>query len=124
MNKKIIYTSFISIFILIAGFGFILPIINDGHHHESGCPFMMDEQSVCTMTPLDHFVVWQKIFISFIPKIFILIPLLFYSLILLSMRFNPPDKFIYIPSEQKNPSIPPSLFQQLFSKGILNPKAP
>ncbi len=121
--QKISYAFLTIIFLLIAGFGFVMPMTTDGHHHESGCPFMPGEQSVCMMTPLDHISAWQSTFTTLVPGAFSLILLTLCLVVIASQFFRPPDTG-RSPARLQKINIPPSLYQQLFSKGILNPKAP
>jgi hypothetical protein len=123
--KQVFITIILFVFVAMAGFGFLYPSITGGHHHEPGCPYMLGEQAVCTMDLLDHFTIWQKTFTTVLPTIFSLF--LIGAVVLIAVY----SKLYKSPLELKALCYVTSVYtaslnpyQLLFSKGILNPKAP
>ncbi len=110
-------------FVAIAGFGvFAMP----SHHHEPGCPFMQGEHTICPMNTAEHLSAWQNVFTSTQPTVSLLI-LSTVTLVLVSWRKNNLPRMFPIRLKlysSDSPAVLPSLFQVLFSDGILNPKAP
>ena len=98
----------------------------NGEMSMSECPFM-SEMVICDMNALEHLAGWQSIFSSILaPEIIV------WSLILLAVIalpywtrfFSPPkDTLIRLRFAPLHNRVPiPSIFQYLFSKGILHPK--
>ncbi len=118
-------SSFILIaFVTLSGFGVLTMTGMDGHHHEPGCPFMRGEQAICNMTVLDHITAWQNTFTAIVPILFVYLQ--FVAIVLLVWKYHsPPDFFVrrlLSRCTEEHASVP--FYQQLFSSGILNPKAP
>lgn len=85
--------------------------------HGGGCPFMPGQVSMCSMTALDHIEYWQSAFT------FILFEVLTFAAVALVLLFGFPP----IQGRGHSPPRPirilhPTLFQELFSRGLLNPK--
>lgn len=119
--SKIITAFALSAFIAVGVFGMMGM---EGHHHEPGCPFMPGENVICQMDVFDHISAWQHMFTSVVPSLVILL-LSAAVVVFVGQRKRPPD--IPILSGIRNFSRQkdiPNLYQQLFSKGILNPKIP
>lgn len=95
-----------------------------GHHHEPGCPFMPGEQAICQMDVFDHISAWQSTFTSTLPTI--VVYLLVVTAVFAAWRYySPPDLFVRVPlSKQRFEPVRVSVTQELFSSGILNPRAP
>ena len=109
------------VIILIAVFGLYIPAIGL-MGHEMGCPFSLGETALCT-APLAHLSHWQGTFASILTELLALFALVV-ALFSFSNRSHEKDRererfrfYIHIPPR-------PTLFQQLFAKGILNRKAP
>lgn len=83
-NKKIVkITAFTTgfIFIFVAFFGLNLSMMTSNHDMMPGCPFMNNEATLCTMSLLEHFSQWQKMFAAaIIGEIFIFAILLFFTI--------------------------------------------
>ncbi len=93
----------------------------------AGCPFMSHEESLCSMSIIDHFGAWKDAFLAVVPSVsllalavsvvlFIAIPGQFSLKILLRTR-----KYFYARINQVL-AFPQRALQELFSAGILNPK--
>ena len=98
----------------------------DGDMPMSHCPFM-NEMAICDMNPLQHIGVWQSLFANILSPenvIFILLLLIVAALPLSRLFFSPPKEIRtwhrFVSNRERVPI--PSLFQLLFSEGILNPK--
>lgn len=124
VKPTFVYSLIALLFLITAGFGFMVPMTMDGHHHEPGCPFMPGEQSICMMTPLDHIAAWQSTFTTLVPDAVKLVLLALCFVAILPQLFRPPDKLRRSLITVFTLDLPPPLYQQLFSQGILNPKAP
>ena len=103
-------------FIGILSFGsLVLP--KEVHTAHQGCPFAADEQGMCPMMSLEH--------VEFVPIVTAIIIGLF-AIILISLK----KEIVLILEKQKvqfdqlRRKKKISLYQDLFSRGILNPKAP
>lgn len=110
-------------FVTFGGFGMFAVVGTDGHHHTPGCPFMPGEQAVCDMTALEHIIAWQKGFTVTVPMLFVY---LLAIIVLFVWKYkNPLECFVRRMLPQRlGEYIPVPLYQELFSRGILNPKAP
>lgn len=119
--KPIISTFVLIAFLAVGVFGLMAMT---GHHHEPGCPFMPGEQAICQMDVFDHISAWQNAFTAIVPLFIILLS---FAAIALYIRHKerPPDIPIRprIRPDSWHANIP-SLYQRLFSRGILNPKIP
>lgn len=93
------------------------------HQHSMGamnnCPFMVGQQSLCTMNFTEHIVSWQNLMTSTVGKLILLaIPLFFASFFIL---LRPPN---FARSRLYTKSYRESFISSLFSQGILHSKAP
>lgn len=120
---------FIATFVLIAylALGSFLMMGMMDHHHmmAGGCPFMPGEQAMCQMDAFDHISAWQSAFVSVVPTILILSILA--AVVVFAWRhwYPPPDLIlasVAYRARARTTIVP--LYQQLFSRGILNPKIP
>ncbi len=97
-----------------------------GHHHAPGCPFMPGEQAMCEMNAFDHIAAWQSTFTTTLPVVFVLT--LFTALAFVftwRLWYPPPDLVLASVTYRQRAKVPlVPLYQQLFSRGILNPKIP
>ena len=109
-------------FLSLSHFG----MATDGGMLMSHCPFM-NEMAMCDMSPLEHIGVWQSFFANILSPenmIFILLLLTVSTLPLWRSFFSPPKDILtwhrLVSNRERVPI--PSLFQMLFSEGILNTK--
>ncbi len=94
------------------------------HHHEPGCPFMPGEQVICQMDVFDHIGAWQSTFTTILPTL--VLYLFLAAVVFVAWQYySPPDLFVRVPINRRR--LQParvSVVQELFSSGILNPRAP
>ena len=109
-------------FIAVAGFGLMaMP----SHHHEVGCPFMPGEQVVCPMNAFDHISAWQNMFTTTLPTLVVLLLAIAFVVLIPWENSGPPRVLVRSHLYRRDgPTLPPSLYQELFSSGILHPKIP
>jgi len=109
-------------FCLTAVFGLYFPMMSQGGGHEVGCPFLPGGTALCG-TPLAHAEHWQAAFTAVLVEILILCAFV----LVFFRRFDLYDPDVGLqPIRHSSNRVPvrPSLFQELFSAGILNRKAP
>jgi hypothetical protein len=93
------------------------------HQHSmnsmTNCPFMVGQQSLCTMNFTEHIASWQNLITSTVENLLILIvPLFFTSFFILLRPPNLTSSRLYEKPHREHP------IASLFSRGILHPKAP
>lgn len=116
---KVFSILFILIFLISSGFGFVYAFGMDHHSHQTPCPFMQSHTAICDMNFLKHFSLWKSNFsFVFFSMILVVFALAFYRF---SAVFNFSKYRFY---EFRKTFYVKNLYQQLFSEGILNPKAP
>lgn len=91
-------------------------------HHGAGCPLMVGQATLCVGSPLAHLDHWQDVFVAVIVNTFALFALVILTIVVLPFRL-PDKRRARVDSRPPEPDRPP-LFQELFSQGILHPKAP
>ncbi len=121
--QTVAYAFFMIIFLFVGGIGF-MPMMAETHHHEPGCPFMPGEYSVCLMTPFDHVAAWQGMFATIVPDTSMAIFGMMFLGLILVVLWKPPDIARRISGASTGYDSHLLLYQELFSRGILNPKAP
>lgn len=116
--SKLFSIFFILIFLASSGFGFLYAFDMSHHSHTNPCPFMQNHTAVCDMNFFRHFSLWKSNFsYVFFNSILVLFIFIYYFKPFLNFsrfRFFRFRKNLYFRS----------LYQLLFSEGILNPKAP
>lgn len=87
---------------------------DSGHHGGSDCPFMLQEDSICSMTLFDHVGAWSTLFLTDLIKIliFVLVAVFVYEQIYIKSLRRP----------QRHRSVVRSILDILYADGILNPK--
>ena len=116
------YTPFIlGIIVIMAVLGMPLMLASP-IHHEMGCPFT-GMQSICSMSSLEYVKHWQIAFASILVEILVIAALadaVFrrWQLIALPEPYHVRLRnYAHIPAR-------PTLFQELYSRGVLNRKEP
>jgi len=116
------FINLVILIILLSVFTFGVLSIPNSHHHEPGCPFMVGERSICPMGTLDHLSAWKSVF-SISTSLIIYLAFVIIGLFVFK-KDNPPLNFLIIRRLQENEFLFQDLYQELFSRGVLNPKAP
>lgn len=119
MNLRLYTSILLAAFVLLAVFGLYIPFL--GHTgHEMGCPF--GHGTVMCAAPLMHIEHWQSALVAVLTQIFMLGALLVFAVWLQPYAARDPqyERYrlrVHLPKR-------PTLFQELFSQGIHNRKAP
>lgn len=117
---KPLFTSFtLLVYVFLAIFG--LMAMNYIHTHDmpsmEHCPFMIGQQSICSMSTVDHIGAFNNIVQTTLMQMIVLtLPVLFFFFLLNLRPPNVPLKTYSRPRQD--------FFSMLFSQGILHPKAP
>lgn len=120
MGRSILLITIVLVILFISLFG--MPLMLSGHVHHVLCPFLPDATLVCPFSTLVHMTHWQSAFAAILLELVALGALAF----LLTFHRAP----IPIPRMQSSfrplRSAParPTLFQELFARGILHRKEP
>lgn len=120
MNVRMFAIPVLAAFLIVALFGMYLFLF--GMDHEMGCPFMPDDSALCATSILEHLAHWQNAFAAVVAQALLLLAVAFLLYIHFE-RLKLSDRYAvrlrtYLSSKR------PTLFQELFSGGTLNPKAP
>ena len=94
------------------------------HHHSvsmGGCPFMIGQESICQIDATAHLEAWKEMATTTFPIVTLLL-LLSATVSLVFLWYLSPPRFGIL--KQRTNLLFSLLYQQLFSKGILHPKAP
>ena len=100
----------------------------DMHAGMSDCPFMSHEEVICPMNLADHIAVWKSAFSSVAPTITLLLAVAGTVVLLASVAPNLLRRFVHSPPplarwiREKIYTFYHRPLQELFSRGILNPK--
>ena len=110
-------------YIWIAVFGLLQTAHASNSHTHSACPYMVGQHSICSMDVFDHLQAWQAFSTVTVPVLEILA---FAVLLFVTAWFlhAPPPLLGHLYTKQTYSQIPEPLYRRLFSRGILNPKAP
>lgn len=94
----------------------------------SGCPFMGHEETLCSMSVVDHIGAWKSAFLATIPGLTLLLSALAAAVVIFTVAPN-----LLLKQRYRVPIIPKEIvervytfshrpLQELFSRGILHPK--
>lgn len=116
-------------FLWVGGFGILSAVQMSHGEHQAGCTVTLGEHFICAMNPFEYLSVWQSIFTVPLTLIFSFLLLLIALGLALFARIK---KVILDPPEiTGSQEVPrrftfyiPDLYTELFSQGILHPKAP
>lgn len=121
--KKLLFTLSLCGYITITLFGFVhIAHMAEMNMPMENCPFAAGEHVLCQMNVVQHIRAWEYFSSRFIPVLgtFLFLPALLY--IFLSKDTAIISRFLLYLKRQRLRDH--SLYQELFSFGILNPKAP
>lgn len=110
---------FLVIFVLITVFGLYFPTMSMSG--DSGCPFAVDGTALCAQ-PLAHIEHWQNNFLTVLVEVLALAALVLVAFFTLYSPQGNDDRDRY--RLRSTVPIRPTLFQELFARGILNRRAP
>lgn len=119
MERSLVAYFILAAFILGAVFGLYVALFP--MPHEMGCPFALGHTLLCVAS-FDHLAHWQNAFTAVLAEIIALFILAVFSWQLILLRPNNTLREVHCFRE--GIFILPTLFQELFSQGILNRKAP
>ena len=121
MNIRTYALTLLIAFSIVAVFGLFLPSMNH-MEHDMGCPFAPGDTALCA-TPLAHLGHWQTAFTAVLVELLTLFAL---AVLVFVHRhlFELHDKQYERHRWREHVPIRPTLFQELFSQGLLNPKVP
>lgn len=128
MNKLVVKTSFItaaivSVYLLVSLAGLFQVAPTAHHMHMRDCPYVIGEQSLCSMNLFDR-MGELKVFSTAIVPFYAWLVLMAGLAAVILWRFFPHQvAFVTAISLLASPPSEP-LHQTLFSSGILHPKAP
>ena len=88
-------------------------------HHEIGCPFAMGQTAICATSVLEHLQHWQIAFASIFAELLVIAALALVAVRYWELAALPEPSFARIRLRSCAPN-KPTLFQELFSRGILN----
>ena len=94
----------------------------------SGCPFTPQEETICSMSALDHIGTWQSAFLATVPGVTLLLMIFAAAGVILTVAPNvalkPRHRIPIISKEvvQRVYTFSYRPLQELFSSGILHPK--
>ncbi len=112
--KSIIASAVFGAFLFVALFG--LPMLLSHPEHHVGCPLQGAQTVICESTIVEHFSMWQAMFASFL-SLLVVCAMFFTTWPLPVAHERARVRLRRIPAR-------PTLFQELFSRGILNRKEP
>lgn len=120
MNKHLIASIVLVVFVMMAGFGLLVPMM--GHMGNNvNCPFASNGTALCA-APLAHIKHWQDALVTILVETLLLgIALVFIKSLKLFPKLDPQYERHRL---RTRAIIRPPLFQELYSQGILNRKAP
>lgn len=82
----------------------------------TNCPYMMEQHSICPMDTFSHMAAWQSMINILIPSMVLIVAIAVFVIGQTIVGHSPPTFFRRRPDRQY------SLYVELFSNGILNPK--
>lgn len=121
MSKSYLASILLISFIALAGLGLFIPTMSHAGHNID-CPFAPGSTALCA-APLDHLKHWQDSFLAVLVQSLLIVGI---ALILTRLSGIFPKLDPQYERYRLRTRIPirPPLFQELYSQGILNRKAP
>lgn len=94
----------------------------DQDRQVTGCPLMMDENVICSMSAQEHLSAWQNMFVAIPTEILLLLLLIFVTgPILQYLVYKPPKSLLFHLKERFLTIFDP--LQEAFSSGLIHSKA-
>lgn len=116
MIQKTLTGIVLVVFLLVALFGLVSLLSHEGH--QSGCPLLSAQTVMCSRTVLEHFSMWQMMIAAVLA--FAAIGIAFVARVFGNTVEASPER-VHSRRYTRTP-LRPTLFQCLFSDGILNRK--
>ncbi len=120
MNTHILASIVLSAFVLLAVFGLFLS--SGGYRGHEGCPFTSTTAAIC-VAPLAHLEHWQSSFVAVLVELATLFVAVMVMVVWFDWRILKDPQIERFRLQERIP-IRPTLFQELYSQGILNRKEP
>lgn len=120
MNARTFTPLLLTIVVIVAVLGLPL-LLASPVHHDMGCPFMSGQMAICAASVLQHIKHWQVAFAATLAELLLVAALALFALRQWELAALPERTFERIRARSRIPDRP-TLLQELFSRGILNPK--
>lgn len=116
-------------FLWVGGFGILSAVQMSHGEHQAGCTVTLGEHVICAMNPFEYLSVWQSIFtvpLTLIASFLLLLIALGLALFarIKKVILDPPEITDSQEVSRRFTFYIPDLYTELFSQGILHPKAP
>jgi hypothetical protein len=116
-------------FLWVGGFGILSAVQMSHGEHQAGCTITLGEHVICAMNPFEYLSVWQSIFsvpLTLIASFLLLLIALGLALFarIKKVILDPPEITDSQEVSRRFTFYIPDLYTELFSQGILHPKAP
>lgn len=117
------------VFLWVGGFGILSAVQMSHGEHQAGCTITLGEHVICAMNPFEYLSVWQSIFsvpLTLIASFLLLLIALGLALFarIKKVILDPPEITDFQEVSRRFTFYIPDLYTELFSQGILHPKAP
>lgn len=117
------------VFLWVGGFGILSAVQMSHGEHQAGCTVTLGEHVICAMNPFEYLSVWQSIFtvpLTLISSFLLLLIALGLALFarIKKVILDPPEITDSQEVSRRFTFYIPDLYTELFSQGILHPKAP
>jgi hypothetical protein len=127
--KYIVLGIVFAAFIWVSGFGILSAVQMSHGEHQAGCTITLGEHVICAMNPFEYLSVWQSIFTvppTLIASILLLVIVLGLALCTRIKKdiLGPPKITSSQGVSRRFTFCILDLYTELFSQGILHPKAP
>lgn len=116
-------------YVWVGGFGILSAVQMSHGEHQAGCTITLGEHVICEMNPFEYLSVWQSMFS--VPLTLIASYLLLLIALGLALHTYTKKDILDPPKISNSQELPrrftfhiPDLYTELFSQGILHPKAP
>jgi hypothetical protein len=117
--KELLAATLFGIFCFVSLFG--LPALLSQPDHHVGCPLHAASAAICERSTIEHFSMWQSMFVSVVHALTLLSGIAVFVFALFDASFAEERVRIRLCARDR---IRPTLMQELFSRGILNRKEP
>ena len=116
------YTPFLlAIVVIVAVLGMPLLLLAPVEHR-MGCPFTDGSTAMCTMVALEHLTRWQATFAMILVELLMIAAFALFAIQRFELMAPFKPSFARIRLRARAPTRP-TLLQEIFSSGILNPKS-